>query len=96
MTKQLSQLLPSFTNEVVDLDGNRIDDLSEIKNIPISNLVFDSREVIKDTLFFALPGIHTDGNLYIPKAILNGANAVVYQGELSDKIKEETAKNVRS
>ena len=70
MTKQLSQLLPSFTNEVVDLDGNRIDDLSEIKNIPISNLVFDSREVTKDTLFFALPGIHTDGNLYIPKAIL--------------------------
>lgn len=94
MTKQLSQLLPSFTNEVVDLDGNRIDDLSEIKNIPISNLVFDSREVTKDTLFFALPGIHTDGNLYIPKAILNGANAVVYQGELSDKIKEETAKAI--
>ena len=76
MTKQLSQILPAFKNAVVAVDGTEISDLSEINNILISNLVFDSREVKKNSLFFALPGTHTDGNNYIEQAILAGANAV--------------------
>ena len=83
MTKLLSQLLPAFQNKIVAADMSAINDLSEFENISVSNLVFDSREVTKDSLYFALPGTHTDGTLYIPQAILNGANAVVFQGELS-------------
>ena len=51
MTKLLSQLLPAFKNTIVAVDGSEITDLSEINDIPISNLVFDSREVSKNSLF---------------------------------------------
>ena len=94
MTKILSQLLPSFTNQVVAADMSKIDDISEIKNIPVDNLVFDSREVTKNSLFFALPGTHADGNTFIPQAIQNGANVVVFQGNLSPRQQEETAKAI--
>ena len=94
MTKQLSQILPAFQNKIVAADGTTITDLSEINNIQISNLVFDSREVTKDSLFFALPGTHTDGNNYIEQAILAGANAVVFQGELSPSQKKDIAQAI--
>lgn len=94
MTKQLSQILPAFTNTVVAADGSKISDLSEINNIRITNLVFDSREVTKDSLFFALPGTHTDGNNYIEQAILAGANAVVFQGELTSSQKHAVAQAI--
>ena len=94
MTKTLSQLLPSIKNTVTSADGVQILDLQEINKIPISNLVFDSRDVSENSLFFALPGTHTDGNNFIAKAIENGANAVVYQGEFSSKQQQEIAKAI--
>ena len=94
MTKQLSQILPAFQNTVVAADGSKITDLSEINNIRITNLVFDSREVTKDSLFFALPGTHTDGNNFIEQAILAGANAVVFQGELTASQKKDIAQAI--
>lgn len=94
MTKQLSQILPAFQNTLVAVDGTKITDLSEINNIRITNLVFDSREVTKDSLFFALPGTHTDGNNYIEQAILAGANAVVFQGELTASQKQDIAQAI--
>lgn len=94
MNKILAQLLPSFTNKVVAADGSEIKDLSEINKIPVSNLVFDSREVRENSLFFALPGTHIDGNKFIPEAILAGANVIVFQGELSRDLQEETAKAI--
>jgi len=94
MKKILAQLLPSFSNTVVSVDGSKIDDLSEINNIPVTNLVFDSREVTKDSLFFALPGTHTDGNRFIEQAILAGANAVVFQGQLSYGQQQDIAKAI--
>ncbi len=94
MNKILSTLLPAFTNTVVAVDGTKITDLSEINNILISNLVFDSREVTKDSLFFALPGTHTDGNNFIKDAILSGANAVVFQGELSAEQQKDIAQAI--
>ncbi len=94
MTKQLSQILPAFQNTIVAADGSKITDLSEINNIRITNLVFDSREVTKDSLFFSLPGTHTDGNNYIEQAILAGANAVVFQGELTDSQKQDVAQAI--
>ena len=94
MKKKLAQLLPSFTNTIVAVDGSEIKDLSEINNIPVTNLVFDSREVTKDSLFFALPGTHTDGNNFIAQAILSGANAIVFQGQLNEEQSQDIAKAI--
>ena len=94
MKKKLAQLLPSFTNTIVAVDGSEIKDLSEINNIPVTNLVFDSREVTKDSLFFALPGTHTDGNNFIAQAILAGANAIVFQGQLNEEQSQDIAKAI--
>ena len=94
MKKLLSQILPAFQNAVVAADGTVTNDLSEINNIPITNLVFDSREACKDSLYFALPGTHTDGNNYIAQAILAGANAVVFQGTLSPSKQNDIAEAI--
>ena len=94
MKKFLSQLLPSFQNTVVAADGSKITDLKEINEIQIENLVFDSREVTKNSLFFALPGTHIDGNNFIAQAITKGANAVVFQGSLTAAQKEDVAKAI--
>ena len=94
MRKILSQLLPSFEHKIIAADGSLITDLTEINSIPVENLVFDSREVGKNSLFFALPGTHIDGNTFIAQAIEKGANTVVFQGELSYGIKEEVAKAI--
>lgn len=47
----------------------------------ISSLAYDSREVEKGTMFFALKGIHTDGHKYIEKAIASGAAAIVHSDD---------------
>lgn len=94
MKKILSQLLPSFEHKILAADGSIIKDLTEIKSIPIENLVFDSREISKNSLFFALPGTHIDGKAFIAQAIEKGANAIVFQGELSGTIKDEVAKAI--
>lgn len=91
MTKLLSQILPAFKHKIVTVDGQEIQDIEDIKNIPISSLVFDSREVKKDSLFFALPGTHVDGNVFIPQAIKNGANVVIFQGKLSKDLQKAIA-----
>lgn len=44
---------------------------------PIRSLALDSRNVVKDTLFFAIPGTQVDGHAYIETAIQKGAIAVV-------------------
>lgn len=92
MKKKLSQILPAFNGEITAADGTKIEDISDFLNNPVENLVFDSREVTKNSLFFALPGTHTDGNKFIPSALKNGASVIVYQGELCDEIKNEAAK----
>ncbi|MDR1011819.1 MAG: UDP-N-acetylmuramoyl-L-alanyl-D-glutamate--2,6-diaminopimelate ligase [Opitutaceae bacterium] len=44
---------------------------------PISGIVMDSRRVVPGNLFFALPGLRTDGGAYIDEAINRGAVAIV-------------------
>lgn len=46
-------------------------------NKPISSLVYDSRQVQPESLFVAIKGYHTDGHRYIPKALEQGATAIV-------------------
>ncbi len=91
MQKLLSQLLPAFEHQAVAADGVTLVADSEIANISISSLVFDSREVTNGALYFALPGTHIDGKEFIPDAIEKGANAIVFEGELSEEIKKKSA-----
>ena len=94
MQKQLSQILSSFEHETVAADGITPVSESDIGSISIDNLVFDSREVTSGALFFALPGTHINGNTFIPGAIANGADAVVFAGTFDHDLQLEIAKTV--
>ncbi|MCE5255347.1 MAG: UDP-N-acetylmuramoyl-L-alanyl-D-glutamate--2,6-diaminopimelate ligase [Spirochaetaceae bacterium] len=48
----------------------------------ISGLNYDSREIGPGFLFFAFPGLHTDGHNFIEAAIDKGAVAVIHDREL--------------
>jgi UDP-N-acetylmuramoyl-L-alanyl-D-glutamate--2,6-diaminopimelate ligase len=48
----------------------------------ISSVVYDSRNVEQNSLFFALKGIHTDGHNFIRQALDAGAAAVVHSQPL--------------
>lgn len=97
MTKYLSQLLPAFEHKIVAADGSEIND-PEIDGISISSLTFDSRQIEKNSLYFALPGTHVDGKSFIPDAIKKGANAIVFEGNLNDdkNLQSEIAKAIVS
>ncbi len=49
--------------------------------IKVSSLATDSRRVGPGSLFFALPGLRTDGHLFIEEAIDRGSVAIVCQKE---------------
>jgi len=53
-------------------------------SLPITALEYDSRKVKPGSLYFALPGLHTDGHNFIPEALKRGAAAVVHGRELSE------------
>ncbi|HEY1849155.1 MAG TPA: UDP-N-acetylmuramoyl-L-alanyl-D-glutamate--2,6-diaminopimelate ligase [Opitutaceae bacterium] len=46
---------------------------------PISGLVMDSRRVVPGNLFFALPGLRSDGVSHVDEAVSRGASAVIAQ-----------------
>ncbi len=91
MKKSLAELFDcvksnNFKYNVVDLDGTENKNCA-LENVFIENLVFDSRDVKANSLFFALPGTHTTGNEYVASAVKNGASAVVFQDSFTDKEK---------
>ncbi|MCL2832742.1 MAG: UDP-N-acetylmuramoyl-L-alanyl-D-glutamate--2,6-diaminopimelate ligase [Treponema sp.] len=51
------------------------------KNPVITGMEYDSRKVKAGDLFFAFPGLHTDGTKYIEGALKNGALAIVHNDE---------------
>ena len=53
-------------------------------NKEITSLIYDSREIIQGSLFFALKGIHTDGHNYINKAIESGAVVIIHSDDLEE------------
>jgi UDP-N-acetylmuramoyl-L-alanyl-D-glutamate--2,6-diaminopimelate ligase len=48
----------------------------------ITGLVYDSRQVQEGAVYFALPGLHTDGHAFIPDAVHRGANVIVHEKAL--------------
>jgi len=69
MAPKLQDYFPD--DEIVAVKGDR--------DRPISGLTMDSRRVVPGNLFFALPGLRTDGAAFIDEAINRGAVAVVTQ-----------------
>ncbi len=49
------------------------------RDVPISGVCYDTRELMPGNLFVALPGYKTDGHRYIREALDKGAAAVVCQ-----------------
>ncbi|HPW00886.1 MAG TPA: UDP-N-acetylmuramoyl-L-alanyl-D-glutamate--2,6-diaminopimelate ligase [Rectinema sp.] len=78
MQKRLSDLIQGL--DICSIEG-------DIHHL-ISGLFYDSRECKPGSLFFALPGLHTDGKKYIIQAIQNGAVAVIYEGLLEKNLRE--------
>jgi UDP-N-acetylmuramoyl-L-alanyl-D-glutamate--2,6-diaminopimelate ligase len=72
MLLPLSRLLKDLT--IRELRGR--------SDLRIEGLSYDSREVEKNHLFFAIRGFHTDGHRYVDQAIRRGAVGVVHQDDL--------------
>ena len=53
-------------------------------SLPITGLEYDSRNIKPGFIYFALPGLHTDGHYFIPEALKLGAQAVIHQEELAE------------
>ncbi len=58
--------------EVIDVEK-----VEHLKDHPVYALVWDSRQVVPGSIFFAIKGEITDGNRYIPDAISRGAVAII-------------------
>ncbi|MGN0002319.1 MAG: UDP-N-acetylmuramoyl-L-alanyl-D-glutamate--2,6-diaminopimelate ligase [Sphingobacterium composti] len=56
--------------------------------VEVDAIAFDSRQVKQGTLFVAVKGVHTDGHLYLTKAIELNASVVVVE-ELPESINDE-------
>lgn len=60
------------------VNSGQFENLSEASSdVDVTGISFDSREVRPGDIFIALEGGRSDGHLYIPQAITNGACAVV-------------------
>lgn len=79
MQKKLSQIISVFNHKIIGQNTNPM----------ITDICFDSRKAAPGSLFFALPGTHTHGNIFIPQAVENGASAVVYQDELPASVQQK-------
>lgn len=51
-------------------------------DVAVDHLAYDSRKVRPGALFFAMPGIHTDGHQHAAGAVAAGARAVVVEHQL--------------
>ena len=52
------------------------------QNPAVTAISYDSRSVSSGSLFFAIPGAHTDGHRYIDDAVGRGASAIIHASPL--------------
>ncbi len=67
-SKKINQLI-----DCISILDKKIQNNSAVKGI-----TYDSRRVGENFIFIALEGIHTDGHLFIDKAIEKGASTIIY------------------
>ena len=65
-------------------------------DVRINSIQYDSRKVDKNDVFIAIKGMHSDGHLFIEKAIENGASVIVAEFLPKNKIKNITYVEVES
>ena len=85
MTRLLSEF---FTREIAEQSG-----LLERQgggDPLVSSLEYDSRVIQPGALFFALPGLHTDGHTFIKEAVDKGAVVIVHEAEINERKPEVT------
>ncbi len=80
MTNNIVSDIREWTS-VKSIEGNEMTGFSDV--------VFDSRKAVEDTLFVAVQGVHVDGHDYIHQAISSGCLAIV-----CEKLPEGEFKNV--
>lgn len=73
---------------LINIAGLKSDSL---KDFTVSGLTYDSRKIKDGYVFFAIKGYKEDGNKYVPKAIENGAKAIITD---TASAKEITVKGV--
>jgi len=65
--------------------GALIDGLdAAVGDIDVAGIATDSREVRPGEVFFALPGLRTDGRRHLAEAVARGARAIVAEGPAAD------------
>ena len=70
--------------------GVRIGDLVGSTNVAIENIFFDSRKVVKFSMFIAQKGTQVDGHKFISTAIENGAVAIICEELPSETVEGVT------
>jgi UDP-N-acetylmuramoyl-L-alanyl-D-glutamate--2,6-diaminopimelate ligase len=81
----MERLLSEFFTEKVAWESELLEEHGRQGEDPsITGLEYDSRKVKKGNIYFALPGLHTDGHQFIPNAIANGAAVIVHQNEIPE------------
>lgn len=78
--KKLKELINEL--EIVNIKGNTEKTISEIH--------FDSRKIIPDSIFVAIKGNGADGNLFIESSIKSGATVIIHDVESENKIEGAT------
>ncbi|MBP3365446.1 MAG: UDP-N-acetylmuramoyl-L-alanyl-D-glutamate--2,6-diaminopimelate ligase [Treponema sp.] len=101
MEKKLCELLQSLSEQsvaysAVSPDGTDSGTAQAAEQTVIESLAFDSRDVSRNSLFFALPGTHTTGNKFIASAIRSGAVSVIFQDEIAEEEQAEIASAAKS
>ena len=77
--------MSKYLNDIAQYSG--IKEIHGSANVLVKNLVLDSRQVSEDAMFFAVKGTSIDAHQFIPKAIADGASAIVCS-ELPKDIQE--------
>src|SRR3954447_12730018 len=67
-----------------------------VADVEITDLAYDSRAVGPGTLFFCVPGFKTDGHDFAPRAVEQGAAALVVQRPLDLGVPEVQVPDVRA
>ncbi|APR65271.1 UDP-N-acetylmuramoyl-L-alanyl-D-glutamate--2,6-diaminopimelate ligase [Borrelia anserina] len=71
-----------LSNVLSRLDKNLVKGIIGSCDVEILGLAYDSRCVLSNFVFFALPGLHFDGQKFIKSAIQRGSNVIVHTSDI--------------